>query len=997
MRKRFSVILWLLAILIPTVMIWDPGDRLLSGIADSRARKQERLRRSLEGRGLIFLADFDGSPSREWISGRHGLLSGTVIVPGRFGGACKFDGRERTTVDYPLEWASLGGRYTLSMWLKITGENHSQDIFYTSGLGQRSGWCRENGRMTFYVPGDAGQVASYPFTQRGRYVHLAAVVDEDAGSFRVYENGLERARGALASVRQPRQNLAFGKPLWFQDRYPFTGQLDDVAIWNRPLTENEVREIARAGKGLVSFYAAGRRRGLAMADRAWMLLRRMAGLRDLTGALTPEGYQALAASRNLPEIRLRMTGATRRRLLSAHHRSRRSGRRIQSGARRRPVFVGFRGKSYAAQINLHGSNIQYSDVERPSLELLLEEDAGWTNGSRRLRLRPPETGHWLWPETIARCRRRMGLPAIEGGFYRLKINDKPCGIYSVDAYDSLGILPGDLAGVAEGFAKNPTQWQQVMSTTQEEPWERMVAVQGWPGLAEVLQDAFHEVRRDRAALLKHDLQSPLTGREIRQRIQDQQMRVEAYVTNSSTCTNAAAAAADFLDEYMLLGRNLSPQRVVSSLELDKLKLPGISIVWQAGHPGRIAANGTVTRPDTGPPVASSLTAVLDDGVRRVARDLYFRVMPRHVSLPAVLLTLRDTVSKTRRVDAAVSLCEAGEDETGRRLLATQHGRGGVSHRGNSSYWYAKKLLAIKTDRAHRVFGDDGRRHLLTVNSLQDPTFVRNGLAYGMYRDWSEPGCPRPAPRVRPAEIFINGRYHGLFELCTRIDDILLDESMGTEVGDRAEPRWIVYRFEKVRPREPIMRAIRPPPHRGLWQEPFVDLRQWLRSLPDAEADWPRELARRIDVPGMIDLQLLLNLTQNLNGQPFLFPLHEALVYDRSRDLFTQVPWDFDILYMPEFGWIQNDTMRLCERSWPDYRTELRRRWKRLRQHTLAFGALQKRIDRLAQPIEGYVEWDFQRWHYGGEDHGTMIDALKNAVSNHIMRMDAHLAVDTEEM
>ncbi len=197
----------------------------------------------------------------------------------------------------------------------------------------------------------------------------------------------------------------------------------------------------------------------------------------------------------------------------------------------------------------------------------------------------------------------------------------------------------------------------------------------------------------------------------------------------------------------MLGSNASPDRLVAPLALDlpALAKDGVSIRWRSAAPAARGADGAVFRPETGGPVAAQLVAIVDDGHATAEKTLTFRVMPQRIPLAALFLNMRDALDKSRRVDAVAEFCEPGEDVPARVLLATQSERGGLEHRGNSSYWNPKKLFSLKTDEPHRLLDGSARRTVLAVNSKQDPTFVRNRTAYGLFRSWGTAAAPRPAP------------------------------------------------------------------------------------------------------------------------------------------------------------------------------------------------------------------------------------------------------------
>ncbi|MDA0577402.1 MAG: CotH kinase family protein, partial [Verrucomicrobia bacterium] len=287
-----------------------------------------------------------------------------------------------------------------------------------------------------------------------------------------------------------------------------------------------------------------------------------------------------------------------------------------------------------------------------------------------------------------------------------------------------------------------------------------------------------------------------------------------------------------------------------------------------------------------------------------------------------------------------------------------------------------------------LFGDDQRRMVKTINGQQDSTFLHNGLAFGLFRDFDGDGSPRRAPFVRPAEIFVNGRYHGLFELCTQIDETLAG---GAVPGAEVPSPLVIYRHETVPPRDPVMRVSRPTTRNGSQMGPYLDLEASLAGLDTSGR--VSVLEQRVEIDSVIDLQLLLNLMQNDNGTPFPYLAHDALVYrGGTNGTFFHVLWDFDRGLTRDWSWIANAMMRDLEAGSPAYRERLARRWFLLREGVLGTDAVLARLAALAVPLDGYVVWDRQRWpHPAMRPHAKDIENTRRALRQNLAHMDHFLA------
>ena len=121
--------------------------------------------------------------------------------------------------------------------------------------------------MTFDLPTAEGwQGIAYPFEHYGKFVHLAATVDAQQGKMVLYENGRQMAERRFENEAMPNAHMAFGKAMWYANRNPFRGSIDEATVWNRILSEKEVRWLAQSSRSVL--WAWGEPGALfQMADR----------------------------------------------------------------------------------------------------------------------------------------------------------------------------------------------------------------------------------------------------------------------------------------------------------------------------------------------------------------------------------------------------------------------------------------------------------------------------------------------------------------------------------------------------------------------------------------------------------------------------------------------------------------------------------------------------------------------------------------------------------
>jgi hypothetical protein len=194
--------------------------------------------------------------------GHDGKLSGrTAWVEGRIGSnALKLDGGALKIADNPLLRAS---RFTVAMWvnfaesqrvggfarlLQIGDDNH--EVIYILGSSSAHDNNRTSNEVTLSVSGGAGATmpsisTTKPF-EGGKWFHLAAVYD--GSDLSLYVDGKVAARKTVGEVKL---RAAEGGPMVVGSRPPnmdrgFLGCVDDIRLYDKALSADEVRELAGA-------------------------------------------------------------------------------------------------------------------------------------------------------------------------------------------------------------------------------------------------------------------------------------------------------------------------------------------------------------------------------------------------------------------------------------------------------------------------------------------------------------------------------------------------------------------------------------------------------------------------------------------------------------------------------------------------------------------------------------------------------------------------------
>lgn len=141
------------------------------------------------------------------------------------------------------------------------------------------------------------------------------------------------------------------------------------------------------------------------------------------------------------------------------------------------------------------------------------------------------------------------------------------------------------------------------------------------------------------------------------------------------------------------------------------------------------------------------------------------VVMHSANLPAVFLETDS--GSMEMVDADKEYEEAGKimlfDADGRMVCADR--LDGISGRGNSTWGYPKKSYGIKLKNEADLFGMGSARKWILLSNVEDRSYLRNKITYDMAIAAGMEG----SPESRYVDLYINNRYHGMYQLCEKIE------------------------------------------------------------------------------------------------------------------------------------------------------------------------------------------------------------------------------------
>ena len=195
-----------------------------------------------EGSGNIALDD---------AGNRHDgrLTGGTWITDGRFGGGLRLATNESVAVP---NFPAATSNWSVSVWIRMSPDQlegiRTIGTVLTTENYEANGWElnveRTPAPTTFVFsywspPLDDYLHTECPCVETNAWVHLAAVADDGTNHVTLYVNGAARDQQDKVSAIVPGDTtLYFGR--WNMDGRFLSGDLDDIAIWERALAVSEI-------------------------------------------------------------------------------------------------------------------------------------------------------------------------------------------------------------------------------------------------------------------------------------------------------------------------------------------------------------------------------------------------------------------------------------------------------------------------------------------------------------------------------------------------------------------------------------------------------------------------------------------------------------------------------------------------------------------------------------------------------------------------------------
>ena len=193
----------------------------------------------------------------------HGAVTGGTWIPGHFGGALHFESGDEISVP---TFPNATSGWSVALWVRPPAQDLGTDYVTListeiplTGTTAGGGW-----QMNLMQNLSAGATGSYyqfgywlgplagdydaadcACVDTQQWTHIAGVVDSVAGTARLYKNGVFETAGQYLAgsaqnkpIRPGSETLYMGR--WSRNGRLLIGDLDDVVVYDRPLTPSEV-------------------------------------------------------------------------------------------------------------------------------------------------------------------------------------------------------------------------------------------------------------------------------------------------------------------------------------------------------------------------------------------------------------------------------------------------------------------------------------------------------------------------------------------------------------------------------------------------------------------------------------------------------------------------------------------------------------------------------------------------------------------------------------
>ncbi len=195
--------------------------------------------------GLVGWWPFNGNANDESGNGNNGIVNGASLTQDRFGNANKsysFDGSS-TYILVPSQNYSSFNSLTVSCWVKFNTLLYGPRLVAGDNIGDLSCDFQPNNNFVIYHGRLNIVLYSQPILSSYNWYNVVYTIDSINNISKIYCNG--QLVSTVNSFHPfSSSDITFGKHPYFPNPETFlNGKLDDIGIWNRALTQQEITDL----------------------------------------------------------------------------------------------------------------------------------------------------------------------------------------------------------------------------------------------------------------------------------------------------------------------------------------------------------------------------------------------------------------------------------------------------------------------------------------------------------------------------------------------------------------------------------------------------------------------------------------------------------------------------------------------------------------------------------------------------------------------------------
>ena len=212
---------------------------------------------------LVAYYPFSGNASDQSGGGHNGVVRGATLTSDRFGhpaSAYYFDGTDDIIVFPGLDW-NTAASFTTALWFKWRSKEFAMLLEQGNGTHAFAmNMAREvppqKVRVGVMSPTDGlWHSANSPFNDTTQWHHLALVYDKSAGTVSQYLDGILTDSQPIDTVVDRSDTVSAGQGIGNTDAGWFNGSLDEIRMYSKALSAQEISELYGGESGsLVAYY-----------------------------------------------------------------------------------------------------------------------------------------------------------------------------------------------------------------------------------------------------------------------------------------------------------------------------------------------------------------------------------------------------------------------------------------------------------------------------------------------------------------------------------------------------------------------------------------------------------------------------------------------------------------------------------------------------------------------------------------------------------------------